>query len=106
MTQTLGEVGVITDTVPPTISRLTVRELPHRWVNASFRVEDNFAGVEYQELKMYIDGGLIIPEIDGEHRKVTYAGATQLDRGPHLLVIHLKDKLGNFREVRKPFNIQ
>jgi hypothetical protein len=106
LTRTLGEVGLIADTTPPVVSRLTIREIRNRRVSVSFRVGDNFSGIEYQELKVYIDDTIVIPEIDGEHRRVTYQGTEQLDRGSHLLVIHIKDRLGNFSEVRREFNIR
>jgi hypothetical protein len=104
LTQTLGEVGVIADTVAPVISRLKVEERRKGRVSVTFRYGDNFAGIEYQELKMYIDGDVVIPEIDGEHRRVSYHATDPLARGSHLLTIHIRDKLGNHSEVTKEFN--
>lgn len=103
----LGDVAVMTDSKPPNVSRLSVptryKKLPHI---VSFRVRDNLSGVEYKELKLYIDGKFVVPEIDGEHRRVVNRLAQPLQRGTHTLRIRLKDRMGNAREVRRSFNVR
>ncbi len=103
----LGDVAVMSDSKPPTISRLSVpsrnNKLPHI---VSFRVSDNLSGVEYKELKLYIDGEFVVPEIDGEHRRVVNKLAEPLQRGPHTIRIQLKDRMGNAREVQRSFKVR
>ncbi len=102
--RTFGEVGVLTDTRPPEISRLTLPRT--RNGSLSFRVTDNLSGVEYKELKLYIDDTPVIPEIDGEHRRVVYQLEEPLKRGTHSLTILLKDRMGNSSVVRRTFSVR
>jgi hypothetical protein len=55
---------------------------------------------------MYLDNKLIIPEIDGEHRKVTFQGDEPLDRGRHLLHIVMKDRSGNSSDYSRTFSVR
>ncbi len=102
----LGDIAIITDSNPPSISRLRIptryRKQPHV---VSFRISDNLSGVEYKELKLYIDGKFVVPEIDGEHRRVVNRLAQPLPGGAHSLTIQLKDRMGNAREVRRSFRV-
>ncbi len=101
------DVALLTDSQPPMISQLNLPssfgKQPHV---ISFRVRDNLSGVEYDELKLYIDGVFAIPEIDGEHRRVEHRFKTPLSRGSHSLLILLKDRIGNSSEVRRTFTVR
>ena len=103
----LGDIAVLTDVKPPFISRLAIpsqfKKQPHI---ISFRVRDNLSGVEYKELKLYIDDVFAIPEIDGERRRVVHRLAEPLKRGSHTLMIRLKDRVGNASEVRRTFRVR
>jgi hypothetical protein len=105
--RTPGTVAVLTDDTPPQISRLKLptsyARQPH---DISFSVRDDLVGVEYNELKLYIDGVFAIPNIDGEHRRVTHRFARPLARGSHHLVILLQDRLGNTTEIRRTFAVR
>ncbi|MEO8167504.1 MAG: hypothetical protein ABI623_04595, partial [bacterium] len=107
LTKMLGDVAVMNDSKPPTVSRLSVptriKKQPHI---ISFHVSDNLSGVEYKELKLYIDDKFIVPEIDGEHRRIVNKLDQPLQRGSHTISIYLKDRMGNAREVRRSFNIR
>ena len=98
ITRWLGEVSIMTDEIPPSISRLRISETSSRRPAVSFRLSDNLSGVEYNELKLYIDGAFVIPEIDGEHRRVSYRASDPLEKGPHQLTIRMRDRMGNTRE--------
>ncbi|MBM2839802.1 MAG: family metallopeptidase [Bacteroidetes bacterium] len=104
VTRTLGDVMIRTDDTPPNISRLSIRGATSRRPTISFRCGDNFSGVEYQELKMYIDGVAVIPEVDGEHHRATYTPTRPLERGSHLLTIRIMDKMGNSSKVERQFS--
>ena len=104
--RTLGEVAMLVDDTPPTISRLVVGSLARGKPTVSFRMRDDLSGVDYNELKMYIDGIIIIPEIDGEHRRAFYRFNDPLKRGSHLLSIHTKDNQGNTSTVERHFAIR
>jgi hypothetical protein len=71
----------------------------------SFRAGDDLSGVDYNEVKVYIDKVLAIPELDGENRRAFYQVTDPLSYGPHQLTIRLKDKLGNFTEVERRFTV-
>lgn len=105
ITRTLGELTLENDDTPPTIWRFSISRASRR-PTISFRFADNFSGVEYKELKTYIDGTVVIPEIDGEHRRVTYTPAQPLERGSHRLTIRIMDKMGNSNHVEHQFSIR
>jgi hypothetical protein len=104
ITRTLGDLSLAVDDSPPSVSRLRVSASSGRPV-VSFRVSDYGSGIEYDELKMYIDGNVAIPEIDGEHRRVQYQASDPLGRGSHLLTIRLKDRAGNTSSVERRFSV-
>jgi hypothetical protein len=107
LTRWLGDISLQTDVTPPVVKRIVTPQRyskqPH---HVSFRVGDNLSGVEYKELKLYIDNMFVIPEIDGEHRRVVNRLAQPLKRGRHTLRIVLKDRLGNVREVQHAFRVR
>ena len=105
ITKTLGELAILTDETPPSISRVRISRTSGGRPSISFGFGDNLSGVEYNELKMYIDGEFVIPEIDGEHRRVSYQVNNPLQRGPHHLTISVRDRMGNSREVVQRFTI-
>lgn len=106
ITKTLGEVSVFTDEMGPYVSNISVTRASTRRPRITFRYGDNIAGVEYNELKMYIDSVLVIPEIDGEHRRVSHQVTDPLAPGSHQLTIRLKDRLGNASTFERPFTVR
>jgi len=100
ITRTLGELAVLEDHEQPLISRL--RAQAHSGIlEASFRYFDNLSGVDPDEIRMRVDDRLVIPEIDGEKRKVWYRSDEKLQRGKHSLVITMKDRAGNETEISR-----
>ncbi len=106
ITRTLGELSVKIDDTPPGIFRLSINGPSSRRPGFSFRCGDNFSGVEYKELKTYIDDVAVIPEVDGEHHKATYTATRPLERGSHRLTIRIKDKMGNSNVVERKFSVR
>ena len=106
ISRTLGDIIIKTDETPPNISRLSISRASSGRPTISFRYGDNLSGVEYKELKTYIDGVAIIPEVDGEHYKATYIAPHQLERGSHRLTIRIKDKMGNSNKVERQFSVR
>ncbi len=102
ITKTLGDLFLDVDDSPPSVSSLRV-SAPSRRPLATFRISDGGSGIEYDDLKMYIDGNVAIPEIDGEHHRVQYQASDSLERGSHLLTIRLKDQAGNSGSVERRF---
>ena len=103
---TLGEVAVFADTIPPWTSAFSVRSQHTRRPVISFRFYDDLAGIEYDSLKMYIDGVGVIPEIDGEHHRATYEAARKFEHGPHRVTIRLSDLLGNATTEERRFVVR
>ena len=106
ISQTLGDLAIRSDDTPPNISRLSITRLSSRRPNISFRYGDNFSGVEYHELKTYIDSVAVIPEVDGEHHRATYVAPHPLERGSHRLTIRIQDKMGNTNVTERQFKVR
>ncbi len=105
LTRTLGELAVLSDDQGPSIGRLRVTTRKGL-VFFSWRYHDNLSGVDTDEIKAYIDGRLVIPEIDGEHRLVFYNGVDRLERGKHQLSISMKDRMKNESQVSRTFTVR
>lgn len=101
----LGDVALIEDPVPPSIYGVSVGGASPQPV-ISFRFRDNLSGVEYKEVKVYIDGIVVIPEIDGEHRRATAQPPSPLAKGSHRLTIHVSDRMGNRAAVERSFHVR
>ncbi|MBI5475063.1 MAG: peptidoglycan DD-metalloendopeptidase family protein [Ignavibacteriae bacterium] len=106
LTRTLGEISVRRDDRPPVVSRLTLPRRATRPQPISFRVSDSRSGVEYKQLKLYIDEAFVIPEIDGEHRRVTYHFTEPLQRGSHSVRIVVQDRMGNTANIQRVFTVR
>jgi hypothetical protein len=104
ISRTLGDLYLAVDDSPPSVSRLHVSASGGR-PRVEFRFSDYGSGIEYDDLKMYIDGNVAIPEIDGEHRRVQYQASDPLERGSHLLTIRLKDRAGNSSSIERRFSV-
>jgi len=102
----LGDVGAQRDEEPPTIGKLRIDPGANRRPLISFRFRDNLAGIEYQQVKLYIDSVMTIPEIDGEHKRVFSVPDSSLERGSHRLSIRLEDKMGNVAFFGRTFNVR
>jgi hypothetical protein len=105
LTRTLGELAVLEDDQPPAIGRLRVTS-KNKIPVISFRYVDNLSGVDTDEIKVYIDDTLVIPEIDGEHRTVFYTGDGPLSPGKHIVRITAKDRMKNESTVSRMLSIR
>jgi hypothetical protein len=101
----LGELSLFRDDVPPTIGRLRAHSRSGK-VFINFRYYDNLSGVDTDEIKLYINDKLVIPEIDGEHHRVWYEGEEKLDPGKHSLKIILKDKAKNETSLSRTITVR
>ncbi len=104
--QFVGDVSILADSLPPDISGIVVRPTGASKPSISFRFRDNLSGVEYKSVKLYINETMVIPEIDGEHRRATYQPEVPLSRGPHRLTIQCTDKMGNRVAVGRTFRVR
>ena len=98
-----GSVTLLADSTPPSFSRLSVAPHAHPGPEIVGRFGDDLSGVEYDSLKMYIDGNMVIPEIDGRRHRAVYLAAAPLGRGPHQLTMHLTDRIGNSSTTERRF---
>ena len=99
---TLGEVTLLADSTPPAVVQMSVA---HRAGGPEIvvRFRDDRSGVEYDSLKMYIDGNIVIPEIDGRRHRAVYRPADPLGRGPHQMTMRLTDRIGNSSTTQRRF---
>lgn len=105
LTRTLGDVAIMKDNSPPSISRLKITARKKR-VYAAFRYADNLSGVDTEALRMYLDGSTVIPEIDGEHNRVWYEGESDLERGKHELRVVVTDRVNNISTISRSFTVR
>jgi len=103
LTRWLDDVAVFTDSIPPSISNVRFVAGGKRRPRAMFRIWDDLSGVDYNEVKTYIDEKFVVPDIDGERRRATIQTTDPLTRGSHRLTIRLKDHLGNTSVVERRF---
>jgi hypothetical protein len=103
----LGDISLQSDTRSPFVTRLATPSRFNRQPHSiAFRFGDNLSGVDYKELKLYIDNTFVVPEIDGEHRRVVNRLPAPLKRGTHSIRIILKDRLGNTNDIRRTFRVR
>jgi hypothetical protein len=100
---TLGEVTLLADSTPPAVVRMSVAHSAGGEPEIVVRFRDDRAGVEYDGLKMYIDGNIVIPEIDGRRHRAVYKPAEPLGRGPHQMTMRLVDRIGNSSTTQRRF---
>ncbi len=105
LTRTLGELTILKDDEPPSIGRLRVGT-SRRFISVSFRYRDNLSGVDPDEIKMYIDDNLVIPEIDGEHRLVTFKSSDPYEKGRHSIRISVRDRMSNEYTVSRTATVR
>jgi hypothetical protein len=100
---TLGEVTLLADSTPPAVVQVSALHHAGREPEIIVRFRDDRSGVEYDSLKMYIDGNMVIPEIDGRRHRAVYKAIEPLGRGPHLMTIRLTDRIGNSSTTQRRF---
>jgi hypothetical protein len=106
LSSTLGELAMLADSVAPTVSRFSVEGTRSRLPRLRFRYRDDRSGIEYDSLKTYLDGSVVIAEVDGEHRRATVIPSAPLARGTHRLTIRIADKMGNQSIVERSFTLR
>jgi murein DD-endopeptidase MepM/ murein hydrolase activator NlpD len=104
--RTLGVVRQGVDVEPPAISKLIIKPLKSGETGVSFKIRDDRSGVEYDSLKVYIDKMFVVPEIDGEHHRVSCSSGAPLKRGTHSLTITSCDRIGNPGLVERTFTVR
>jgi hypothetical protein len=106
ITRALGELKTFVDTVSPSVTGLRIRGESSRRPTISFHFDDDLSDIEYKELKTYIDGEVVIPEVDGEHHVASCQADQPLTRGSHRVTIRLKDRMGNSKKVDQEFQVR
>jgi ribosomal protein L1 len=106
MTERLGTIALLVDSDPPVMNRFHFLKRAHSRPLATFRVGDRLSDVDYQSLKAYIDGKFVVPEIDGEHHKVTVIAPEELTRGSHHLQVRVQDYMGNSTILERGFVVR
>jgi hypothetical protein len=103
VTGRLGEVALLADSTPPAVVQMSVAHRAKEEPEIIVRFRDDRSGVEYDSLKMYIDGNIVIPEIDGRRHRAVFKPAEPLGRGPHQMTMRLTDRIGNSSTTQRRF---
>jgi len=103
-TRLLGDVWLMRDTVPPSLSSLRV-SATRSHLRFSFRISDDRAGVDPNGFRISVGEEVVIAEYDPYKRLVHYEGKHSLDPGTHQLSVHATDRLGNAAAVKRSFSI-
>lgn len=106
MRRLLGDLTVLSDTTAPTIGHLRLQQRPGRRLLVSFGFDDDLSGVDYETMKLYLDGHFRVPEIDGEHHRAVFLSAEPLSVGPHRVTIAFSDELGNTTRAEKMLTVR
>lgn len=104
LTNTLGDIALFEDSRPPQISSLRLNLRGNRPL-VRFRVYDDIAGIDANEIKTYIDGDFVIPEID-ERWRIHCNADRSLEKGKHQLTINVKDNVGNQSTMTRTFYVK
>ena len=99
----LGDVALLADSTAPEVVRVLISPGAGGRPAIIVRFRDDLSGVEYDDLKMYIDGNMVIPEIDGTRRKAVFNTGESLGRGRHELTMRLTDRIGNSGTTSRRF---
>ena len=102
---TLGELALMEDSEEPRLGRFRLSPRKGK-ISASFHYFDNLSGVDADEIKMYIDDAIVIPEIDGEHHQVSFVSTKTLAKGKHFLKISVKDRMKNESVLTRTFSVR
>lgn len=96
------------DTIPPTIRRLSPTDggKATSGVIVTARLDDDLSGVgDDTMIEVLIDGTWIVPEYDPETHQLKAEPWSRLSRGPHTLVVRVRDWAGNLAEVERKFRV-
>ena len=94
-----GEFCLMEDRIKPTITPLNFSnngQIPSNQSSISLRVDDNFSGIDHQEIYTTLDGKWILFEYDYKRDRITHRfGKNKPASGKHTLTVKAKDKAGN-----------
>jgi hypothetical protein len=103
----LSAYAVLEDTLPPTITRLSLRagsRIRSRKPRVTALVKDGLSGIQDdREIEVKIDGKWMIPEYDVEKSVLSITPLHPLVAGRHLLTIRARDRAGNEARVDREF---
>ncbi len=105
MQRFLGEILLITDDVPPIVEKLEFR-YRNGVLRFVFRIKDEIAGVNAEELRITIDNEPVIAEYDPYRGKVFFNESLPLTKGDHIFQIVVEDKMKNSREYHYRFSVK
>jgi len=94
VTKFLSEFALMQDTVPPTLSSLSVRHASGK-LQIRFGLRDNLSGIDHDALRLTVDDRLVIAAYDPEKRLAMFDEPFVLSPGLHNLRIEARDRMGN-----------
>ena len=105
LNRTLGELTVLKDDQPPSVARLRIAQSKGVIVG-SFSYSDNLSGINFDEMKVFVDDKLVIPEIDDEHHRAWFEDDERLSAGKHSVMITVKDRMNNEMKVTRSIKLK
>ncbi|MBI3004905.1 MAG: M23 family metallopeptidase [Ignavibacteriales bacterium] len=103
LSRQLGEVALLSDHAPPTISNFVSNHRRGR-LSFSFWLSDAESGVDYNRTRITLDDELIIAEYDPYRHLVKFDESRGLPNKVHRLAIEVYDKMGN--NTAKAYNVR
>ncbi|MEX2116858.1 MAG: M23 family metallopeptidase [Bacteroidota bacterium] len=105
ITKFLSEFSIRRDTIPPSISSLSVR-YSRGILRVRFGLRDYLSGLNADALRITVDDRLLIGELDSDKKQVVFDEPVDLRSGRHVLRIESRDKVGNIAFVAREFGVK
>jgi hypothetical protein len=102
----LADLTVLSDTTAPTIGHVRLQQRAGRRLLVSFGFDDARSGVNFESMRLSIDGRVRIPEIDGEHNRAVFLSDEPMDKGVRRVSISVSDELGNEATVERTITVR
>jgi hypothetical protein len=99
-TKFLGEYTIRRDTIPPEISRVSVRA-SRKKLAVRFGLRDYLSGVDPDKVRVTVDDRFVLAVLDPDRKEVVVDELIELAPGNSVITIECRDKMGNAAVVTR-----
>jgi hypothetical protein len=100
----LGDVAVLPDTVPPSITRLS-GSYSRGVLRVTSTIDDERSGIDSKGIRLWIDGRPLIPEYHPYDRRIRFEEPMPLEQGLRELRLEIRDRMGNTAAAQRALRI-